>query len=402
VHLRADVPVGAYLSGGIDSSLVAMQGAREGDGNFCGFHGFFSWGPEFDESRYAQAVADAGGFPLHITDITAGDFIENISQVIYHLDCPVAGPGSFPQYIVSRMAARHRKVVFGGQGGDEVFGGYTRYLIAYLEQVIKGAIDGTMSDGNFVVTYESIIPNLSCLRNYKPMLKEFWRDGLFDSMDRRYFRLINRASHLGSVIRWDQLPGDGAFERFQKVFYAKNVGKQSYFDLMTHFDFKTLLPALLQVEDRMSMAHGLESRVPLLDHELVEFAATVPADVKFRNGDMKHLLKETARSVLPKVVLDRTDKMGFPTPLNEWLAGPARDFLMDTLSGSAALNRDFVDNAQVARMIDSESKIGRNLWGLLCLELWQTRFHDKHGWFVEHLNPDHPAQKLPHQPPVIL
>lgn len=394
VHLRADVPIGAYLSGGIDSSLVATLGAREGNGGFCGFHGFFSWGPEYDESRYAEAVAGAADFPLHITDITADDFVENIAKVVYHLDYPVAGPGSFPQYMVSRLAAQHRKVVFGGQGGDEVFGGYTRYLIAYFEQVIKGAIDGTMTSGNFVVTYESIIPNLSSLRNYKPLLKEFWREGLFDSMDRRYFRLINRAPHLGSIIRWDTLPEGGSFERFERVFHANNVGRQSYFDLMTHFDFKTLLPALLQVEDRMSMAHGLESRVPLLDHALVEFAATVPADVKFRNGDMKHLLKEAARSVLPQTVMDRTDKMGFPTPLNEWLAGPARSFLMDTLSGSAALGRDFVDNAQVVRMIDKEPKIGRNLWALLCLELWQSSFHDRRQWFLDHLNPAHPAQQL--------
>ena len=108
---------------------------------------------------------------------------DNIRKVIYHMDYPAAGPGSFPQYMVSRLAAAHRKVVLGGQGGDEIFGGYTRYLIAYFEQCIKAAIDGTMHNGNFIVTYESIIPNLTALRNYKPLLQEFWRDGLFDDMD---------------------------------------------------------------------------------------------------------------------------------------------------------------------------------------------------------------------------
>ncbi len=385
-HLRSDVPVGAYVSGGIDSSLMATLGARASDGEFCGFNGRFPWSSDYDESAYAQEVCDAAGFPLHICDIGADDFAENISKVIYHLDYPVAGPGSFPQYMVSELAARHRKVVLGGQGGDEIFGGYTRYLIAYFEQCIKAAIDGTSNDGNFVVTYESIIPNLASLRNYKPLIRQFWKDGLFGAMDQRYFRLINRAPHLGPLISWDSLPEGGAFERFQAIFNADNVGKQSYFDLMTHFDFKTLLPALLQVEDRMSMAHGLESRVPLLDHPLVEFAATAPADIKFPNGDLKHLLKRNSAKALPENVVNRTDKMGFPTPLNEWLAGPLRDFACDIFSSEAARGRGFVDNGAALKCLEGETKYGRNLWGLMCLELWQREFHDQAQKYRDYLS----------------
>ena len=105
--------------------------------------------------------------------------------------------------MVSELAAQHRKVVLGGQGGDEIFGGYARYLIAYFEQCIKAAIDGTMHSGNFVVTYESIIPNLTRVAPYAPLLQEFWRDGLFGPMDRRYFRLINRAPTLTDEIDWN-------------------------------------------------------------------------------------------------------------------------------------------------------------------------------------------------------
>ena len=144
----------------------------------------FAYGPDYDESHYARAVAERHGFCLHEIEITAGDFVDHIRNVVYHLDFPVAGPGSFPQYLVSRLASQHMKVVLGGQGGDEIFGGYTRYLVAYFEQCIKAAIDGTMQDGNFIVTYESILPNLVALRNYKPMLREFWRDGLFEDLDR--------------------------------------------------------------------------------------------------------------------------------------------------------------------------------------------------------------------------
>src|SRR3990170_5145323 len=144
------------------------------------------------------------------------------------------------------------------------------------------------------------------------MLKGFWGGGLCERMDRRYFRLIPRAAHLREVVRWDILGDYSPYETFRSIFQADNLEGESYFDRMTHFDFKCLLPALLQVEDRMSMAHGLESRVPLLDHPLVEFLATVPADVKFKGGQMKQLLKTTYRDTLPRSVLERRDKMGFP------------------------------------------------------------------------------------------
>jgi asparagine synthase (glutamine-hydrolysing) len=378
-HLRSDVPVGAYVSGGIDSSTIASIAADQQDaGAMMGFTGkFAAYGDEFDESKYARAIAQQKGFQLSEQDITAQDFIENIRNVIYHMDYPAAGPGSFPQYMVSRLAARYRKVVLGGQGGDEIFGGYARYLIAYFEQCIKGAIEGTMHNGNFVVTYESIIPNLVALRNYKPMLQEFWREELFESMDRRYFRLVNRAPSLDTEINWPALEPYSAREVFRHIFNGENVQKESYFDLMTHFDFKTLLPALLQVEDRMSMAHGLESRVPLLDHPIVELAATIPADIKFRDGKMKHILREVVKPFLPDVIINRQDKMGFPTPLSEWLTGEARDFVRDIFLSQKAQNRDLVDNGKVLRGMDSEPRYGRKIWGLLCIEIWQQEFHDR-------------------------
>lgn len=381
LHLRSDVPLGAYVSGGLDSSVIASLASREAKDPLVGFTGKFSFSPEYDESRYARALAQSCDVPLFEVDITANDFVEHIGQVIYHLDYPAAGPGCLPQFMVSRLAAQHRKAVLGGQGGDEIFGGYPRYLIAYFEQCIKAAIDGTMHDGNFIVTYESIIPNLVALRNYKPLLQEFWRDGLFEDMDRRYFRLLNRAPALGDEVRWHLLGDDSPYGTFREVFNGHNVGKQSYFDLMTHFDFKTLLPALLQVEDRMSMAHGVESRVPLLDHRLVEFAATMPSNVKFKDGTMKHVFKNAFRSVLPELVAERKDKMGFPTPLTEWIQGEAYGFVRDTLSCRRALSRDFIDNRKVLRKISTEPKFGRNIWGLLCLELWQQTFHDREAEF---------------------
>ena len=392
LHLRADVPVGAYLSGGLDSSIVSSLAADSQGPGFLAFTGRFGNDPAYDESGYARELAEWKGFQVLDIDIGAQDFVNSIEKVIYHLDYPVAGPGSFPQYLVSALAAKHRKVVLGGQGGDEIFGGYTRYLVAYFEQCIKGAIDGTMHSGKYVVTYESIIPNLVALRNYKPLLAEFWREGLFEDLDRRYFRLINRAPSLGAEVNWSALGQYDPWDTFHSIFHGANVGHESYFDSMTHFDFKTLLPALLQVEDRVSMAHGLESRVPFLDHRIVELAATIPADIKFENGNMKHVLRKAMRSTVPKRIFERQDKMGFPVPLHEWLTspGPVRDYVRDVLSSQAARSRELIDNSMVLKQLDHENRFGRQIWGLLSLELWQRSFHDRASEFRARLSA--PAQ----------
>jgi asparagine synthase (glutamine-hydrolysing) len=381
IHLRSDVPVGSYLSGGVDSSAIASIASSINNKDYIGFIGKFAEGKEFDESDYAKEVAVKGGFPLREITINVNDFIKNIRKVIYHLDYPVAGPGSFPQYMVSQLAAKERKVVLGGQGGDETFGGYTRYLVAYFEQCLKAAIDGTSNNGNFIVTYESIIPNLTSLKNYKPLMQEFWQDELFADMDRRYFRLINRASSITDEIDWSLMDNYSAFETFKLIFNQNNVKKESYFDLMTHFDFKTLLPALLQVEDRVSMAHGLESRVPLLDRKIVEFAATMPSNVKFKNGSLKYILRNAVKPFIPKSIYERKDKMGFPTPFSEWIQGEAREFVGDTFSTQKAKGRGYINSQAILNKLGSEPRYSRKIWGFLCLELWHQEFEDKASAF---------------------
>lgn len=393
LHLRSDVPVGSYISGGIDSSLMYALARKTDRRNHLGFHGRFLEYPGYDESAYAEIAVSRGGGELRIADITAADFSQNLSDVIYHLDYPVAGPGSFPQFMVSRMAAKHLKVVLGGQGGDEIFGGYARYVLAYFEQCIHSAINGTYKNGNYVVTIESIIPNLGLLREYKPMMKEFWREGLFEPLEDRYFRLIDRSSDMEDEICWEALDKPRVFENFSTIFNnSANVRKEAYFDKMTHFDFKCLLPALLQVEDRMSMAHGLESRVPLLDHPLVEFAATIPADIKFKDGKMKHLLKSVFAKDLPQEIVNRRDKMGFPVPLKEWFGGELREFAMDLFGGMARNPRAYINAPAVLRNFGKEARFSRKVWGLLSLELWHQRFHDRQHEFKALLQPQRVEQ----------
>lgn len=382
VHLRSDVPVGAYISGGIDSSLIGILAGREAASGKIGFHGKFTEFPGYDESAYARIACAKGGIDLKEIDITAADFRDNIAKVIYHLDHPVAGPGSFPQYMVSKLAASHVKVVLGGQGGDEIFGGYARYLIAYLEQSLNAAIDGTQKNGNFVVTPESIIPHLTVLQEYKPLLRQLFSKGLFGPIDERYFRLIDRSADMVDEVNWHELDRDGVMQRFREIFNSRrNVKKEAYFDSMTHFDFKCLLPALLQVEDRMAMAHGLESRVPLLDHSIVEFAATIPADIKFKGGQMKHFIKSTFEADLPKELTARRDKMGFPVPLKEWFGGELRDMVQDTFATQKSRHRQFFNSDAILANFGKAERFSRKGWGLMSLEIWHQQFHDRAGDF---------------------
>jgi asparagine synthase (glutamine-hydrolysing) len=377
IELRSDVPVGSHLSGGIDSSLLATLAARQLPAPMQAFTGTFREGPEFDETPHARAVAERAGIELHTVVPEAQDLPTLLPKLIWHLDEPAAGPGVLPQFAVSKLAAEHVKVVLGGQGGDEVFGGYTRYLVAYLEQALKGAIYETNEEAEHIVSLTSILPNLPHLQQYVPMLQQFWRSGVFEAMDQRYFRLLDRLGGAVSAFAPDfraSYDREAVFGRFQGIFNHPET--RSYYNKMTHFDLVASLPALLQVEDRTSMAVSLESRVPFLDHRLVEFVATLPPALKFRGGEMKYLLKRAARGTLPDSVLDRKDKMGFPVPLHLWAKGPAREFVRDTLLSTRARQRGIADPHGVEQLLDHEKAFSRQSWGLLNLELWFTTFVD--------------------------
>ena len=271
------------------------------------------------------------------------------------------------------------KVVLGGQGGDEIFGGYARYLVGYLEQALKGAIHETQEEGEHLVSLESIVPHLPVLKQYVPLLSQFWREGLFGEMDQRYFRLVDKSQGIHELLdkefleRFDK---EYLFSIFQKVFNHPDT--LSFINKMTHFDQKTLLPALLQVEDRVSMRVSLESRVPLLDTRLVDLVTTIPPKLKFQGGRTKHLLKLAVKNLLPEKILNRKDKMGFPVPIKEWMQGGVfRDFVGDTLLSERSKSRGIYSHIALEEMISNPGVGGRSLWGALCLELWHMQFIDK-------------------------
>jgi len=210
------------------------------------------------------------------------------------------------------------------------------------------------------------------------MTREFWRDEAFEPMDRRYFRLIDRNGRSLELLSKEFLiyyDKEQLFGRFQQLFNHPDT--LSYFNKMTHFDMTASLPALLQVEDRVSMAVSLESRVPLLDRRIVDLITSMPPAMKFKGAETKYILKKAIGDLLPKRILERKDKMGFPVPLHLWAKKHAREFFDDMLLSETTRRRGLFDHRQVKKLISSEREFGRQLWGILCLEIWLREFIDK-------------------------
>ncbi len=377
IRLRSDVPLGAHLSGGLDSSsIVAISRLSLGDSTFHTFTGAFEEGKEFNETEYARIVSKAFNTEYNEIVLAARDFQDNIKKIIYYMDEPEAGPGLFPQFFVSKLASKKVKVVLGGQGGDEIFLGYARYLVAYLEECLKGAIYDTAENAEYVATLKTIIPNLKLLENYVPMLKSFFKEGLFDSQSSRYFRLMNRFVEINNLLTQDlKISFEEEFLKFEGIF--NSAPATSFINKIQYFDIKYHLQSLLHVEDRTSMAWGLESRVPFLDYRIIEHICSTIPIIKFKNGEPKYLLKKVVKNLLPEKIVERKDKMGFPVPLNIWARNQLRDFLSDTLLSSRLKNRGIFNIKSIESQMNTGSKFSRGLWGILSLELFFNNFFDE-------------------------
>ncbi len=362
LRTRSDVPIGTHLSGGLDSSFIAGSAAGQSEAVRSAFVGAFDE-TGFDESSYARVVAAEANLKLLETRPSVDQFPDALEKIAWFMDEPSAGPGVFPQYMLSELASRHVKVTLGGQGGDEVFGGYMRYLACYLEECLIGAI--REPNGHYPEQLSSLSKNLSALKSYEPLLKHYWNEGIFDPPADRYFHMLDRSGDMAFI---DTSDWHDTRNRFDDVFDASDAS--GFLDRILDFDLRVHLQGLLQVEDRVSMAWGLESRVPLLDHRIVEFMAKVPASRKFRDGEPKSLFKRAIGSQVPPAILQRTDKMGFPVPLQKWFAGPLRDYVCDILLSTRARTRGIYDGARLETHLLEEADFGRGVWGLLNLELW--------------------------------
>lgn len=364
------VPFGAYLSGGLDSGSVVSLMSEYAD-EFNLFTGLYE-SAGHDESKHAVALAKFLGREKssHSFVITEDYVVDILGDAIYHMDEPCAGPGLVGQFALAKMLKDNfpdTKVVVGGQGGDELFGGYARYIVAYLESCIYGSMYPTEKD--FVVQLKNIGPLMPVLQGYEPMLTSFFGAGMFSQKDTRYFDLVSRFNPgtLSEEFAQDvyQKFSEGIKQGFCNIFNEK--GSVSYFTKMTYFDFKASLPALLHVDDRVNGAFAMEGRVPLLDEELVELAFSIPPSYKFSGGFSKGLLRKAVTGMLPESILWRRDKMGFPVPMQEWYARKGCFY---------ELVQDYLSTNFCKRLFPNIDKtFTRSTWGKLSLSIWAKTFN---------------------------
>ncbi len=376
-HLMSDVPLGVFLSGGLDSSVIAALAQQIRREPIATFSVGYDEGT-FSELPHARQVAEHLGSNHHEIRISAQDFFDVLPSLVWHEDEPITWPSSVSLYFVARLAKSRVKVVLTGEGSDETLGGYARYA-------------WTLMNSRWDGVYRKLTPAI---------LRRLMRNGLRASPLSASLRrkldhtFLGRDSEAWSSFYFDNFYSAFSSEEQRELLIAQlqavagdayanslHYWDQSSGDMlhrMLYTDIKTYLVELLMKQDQMSMAASIESRVPFLDHQLVEFTAGIPARYLIRGMKGKCILKSAARDLLPQAVIDR-QKMGFPTPWSKWL-GTRFDALEAMLLEPRALKRGLFRKDAIENLF-SEHRKGRRdhgdrIWRLLNLEIWHRIFID--------------------------
>ena len=368
LHQVSDVPVGAFLSGGLDSSAVVATLARQHPGVKTFSIGFEESG--FDELPHARDVAAHFGTDHHDL-VLRPDVVRIVEDLTWYLDEPFGDTSAIPTYMVSKLAAEHVKVVLSGDGGDEVFAGYDRYVVEDRERSLDGV---PRPIRRLAGTIGSALPDGT---RGKRFLQHLALDGAARYLDAS---MLFRGPEMQRLFRPDVYEQIARHDITGDATALLNHGGDDWLAGVQHFDLNAYLPQdILTKVDRMTMAHSLEARPPLLDHRLVEFAATIPARFRLRNGETKYLFKQAMRGILPDRIIDR-QKQGFAVPLARWMRKDLATFSRDVLLSSAAERRGIFNLPYVEHLLrlnDRGRDLDLQLWTILSLELWCRRFIDR-------------------------
>lgn len=375
IHCRSDAPVGCHLSGGLDSSTVTSFAARHRAGIPAFAIRFEGTGPQYDETRYARAVAAASGARYVEGTPEPEDFWKLLAALVWHMDTPLFGSGAFSYYTVSRLASTMVKVTLTGHGGDEVFAGYPAQFAATF---------GTTSMFDSLVAPAPRVPPLARLGR---LLRQGGPAGVWQALASRYRNLGRRSESLEELwvrLHCSWLPTTEG--KYDPDFVAtlggysplddylaplRNAPTTETLDRCLHHDLVSYLPSLLHQEDRVSMALSLESRVPLLDHRMVEHMATVVPGQKVRNREPKVVLRAAGRGTVPDLVLDRRDKVPFSVPIHSWFDGPLWPLIKDLLDSRQAQGRGIFPTLKGGIQPGAP-----DLWTRLNIEVWHRIFID--------------------------
>jgi asparagine synthase (glutamine-hydrolysing) len=377
-HLMADAPLGMFLSGGIDSSAIAAVMSRLAREPIKTFSVAFAE-RDSNELEYARAVARAFKTDHHEIVVSPEQFFDRLPALVYQEDEPIAYPSSVPLYFVSDLAASRVKVALTGEGSDELLAGYNKYRVA-IYNLLLGRGYERLTPAPLRGLVRRQIGKLNGASRARRLLE---RTFLFMTAEIKDVYFNNFAVFSPSLQR--RLFTAETYERMRDrdpyrapLSYVDQSEAETLLDKLLAADMKTYLHELLMRQDQMSMATSLESRVPFLDHKLVEFAARMPDAMKLRGWTTKYVLRRAMRGVLPPEILKRK-KMGFPTPVGSWFRGPFRRVIDEYVLSERAMSRGVLDPSY-AREIVARHAAGENhterLWMLVNFEIWQRRFFD--------------------------
>jgi asparagine synthase (glutamine-hydrolysing) len=371
MRLMSDVPLGMFLSGGVDSSAIAALIRRITGGPVQTFSVGYREAA-FSELDYARTVAQAIGTDHHEVVIGKDEFFRALPDLVWHEDEPIAWPSSVSLYFVSRLAADSVKVVLTGEGSDELFGGYSRYHF-YLLNRRWGRYYDFLPPSLRVWLRERIADSTLLSGTVRRKLQHTFL-GRDTSPEALY--LDNFYNAFSGAEQAGLLPGSaplGLYDQFLRHWDSRP--EQSLLSRMLYTDQKTYLVELLMKQDQMSMAASIESRVPFLDHQFVEFAAAVPERLKIRGGEGKYILKKAVEDLLPHSIIYRR-KMGFPTPLREWLRHDAG--VLGSLLDRESLLAQYTDRREIESLLDRHRRglvdATDRIWRLLNLQIWGDVF----------------------------
>jgi asparagine synthase (glutamine-hydrolysing) len=376
LRLMADVPLGMFLSGGIDSSAIAALMSGMVSEPVKTFSVAFEE-REANELHYARMVAEKFHTDHHEVLVSPQEFFAALPKLIWHEDEPLAHPASVPLYFVSRLAAHHVKVVLTGEGSDEMLAGYYRYrttvynlalgkrynslVPAALRGLAKSAIDKFPAAAGRKLTRTFLY--------LKPGLESLYFDNFAVFNQSRQRDLLTEATQ-------SRIGSQNPYAKIHEL--LSNTDADTLLNQLLYADSKTYLHELLMKQDQMSMAASIESRVPFLDHKLVEFTARLPERMKLRGVTTKYILRESMKGILPEPILTRS-KMGFPVPLGTWFRSTFQPIIKEYVLGERALSRGIFNREYVQRLV-AEHERGANhserLWMLVNFEMWQRQFLD--------------------------